>query len=129
MDMRHAAMEIAMPGGCPPLLPRSKKGPAMIDDPPLITLRRSSRRPSPDQIAALTGVPTGFAVDALGGRGAMAAVIKPAVPEQSVFCGVALTCDCGPADNLAVFAALPWLQPGDVIVAVTGAFLEAAVTG
>jgi 4-hydroxy-4-methyl-2-oxoglutarate aldolase len=101
----------------------------MIDDPPLITLRRPSRRPSSDQVAALNGVPTGFVVDALGGRGALPAAIKPVVPEQSVFCGVALTCDAGPADNLAVFAALPWLQPGDVIVAVTGGFLETAITG
>ncbi|MDQ0473335.1 RraA family protein [Labrys wisconsinensis] len=101
----------------------------MIEDAPLITLRRPARRPSTAQIAALTGVPTGFAVDALGGRGALAAAIKPVVAEQAVICGVALTCEAGPADNLALFAALPCLQPGDVLVAATDGFREAAVTG
>ncbi|QCI64117.1 RraA family protein [Phreatobacter stygius] len=101
----------------------------MIDDPPLITLRRQVPRPTAAQIAALDGVPTGFIVDALGGRGAMAPEIKPVVPEQAIFCGVAVPCHAGPADNLAVFAAFPLVQPGDVLVAAADGYRETAVVG
>ena len=101
----------------------------MIDDPPLITLRRSVPRPTAAQLAALDGTPTGFIVDALGGRGALGPDIKPVVPEQASFCGVAVPCHVGPADNLAVFAALPLLQPGDVLVAAADGFRETAVVG
>jgi 4-hydroxy-4-methyl-2-oxoglutarate aldolase len=101
----------------------------MIDDPPLITLRRKVPRPTAAQLAALEGVPTGFVVDALGGRGALAPDIKPVVAEQARFCGVAVPCHVGPADNLAVFAALPLLQNGDVVVAAADGYRETAVVG
>jgi len=38
----------------------------MIDDPPLITLRRKVPRPTGAQLAELNGTPTGFIIDALG---------------------------------------------------------------
>ena len=101
----------------------------MIDDPPLITLRRRVPRPTAAQLAALNGTPTGFIIDALGGRGAVAPDIKPIITEQASFCGVAVTCHAGPADNLAVFAALPLLQQGDVIVAAADGYRETAVVG
>jgi 4-hydroxy-4-methyl-2-oxoglutarate aldolase len=101
----------------------------MIEDAPLITLRRPKRRPTPVQLAALRGVPTGFVVDALGGRGAVGAEIKPAIGHQAVFCGVALPCHAGPADNLAVFAALDVAQAGDVLVAAADRYRGTAVTG
>ena len=86
----------------------------MIEDAPKIRIAKELRRPRPEQMAALRGVPTGFVVDALGGSGGLDYRIKPVVSEQAAFCGVALTCDAGPADNLAVFAALrlpPFLEP------------------
>ena len=101
----------------------------MIEDPPLITMRRQVPRPTPAQIAALEGTPTGFLVDAMQGRGALAPAIKPVIPEQDVFCGVALPVHVGPADNLAVMVALGIVQPGDVIVAAADGYLETAVTG
>jgi 4-hydroxy-4-methyl-2-oxoglutarate aldolase len=101
----------------------------MIEDPPLITFRRPSRRPTSDELAALEGTPTGFVVDALGGRGALDARIKPVVPAQAMFCGIALPCHAGPSDNLAVFASLQLLQPGDVIVAAADAHLTSSITG
>ena len=101
----------------------------MIDDPPLITLRRKVPRPTGAQLAELNGTPTGFIIDALGGRGAVAPDIKPVITEQASFCGVAVTCHVGPADNLAVFAALPLLQAGDVIVAAADGYRETAVVG
>jgi len=101
----------------------------MIEEPALITLRRRVPRPTPAQIAAFAGVPTGFVADALGGRGAMAAAIKPVVPEQASFCGVALPVHVGPADNLAAMMALSLVQQGDVMVAAADGFMETAVTG
>jgi 4-hydroxy-4-methyl-2-oxoglutarate aldolase len=101
----------------------------MIDDPPLITMRRPRRRPTDAQLQALSDVPTGFLVDAMGGRGALDPRIKAIVPSRSSFCGVALPCFAGPADNLAVFAALQVLKRGDVIVAAADGFLATAVTG
>jgi 4-hydroxy-4-methyl-2-oxoglutarate aldolase len=101
----------------------------MIDDPPLIRLRRKVPRPTAAQLAALKGTPTGFIIDALGGRGAVAPDIKPVIAEQASFCGVAVTCHVGPADNLAVFAALPLLQRGDVVVAAADGYRETAVVG
>jgi 4-hydroxy-4-methyl-2-oxoglutarate aldolase len=67
----------------------------MIDDPPLITLRRKVPRPTGAQLAELNGTPTGFIIDALGGRGAVAPDIKPVITEQASFCGVAVTCPRG----------------------------------
>lgn len=101
----------------------------MIEDAPKIRIAKELRRPRPDQVAALRGVPTGFVVDALGGSGGLDYRIKPVVSEQAAFCGVALTCDAGPADNLAVFAALRLLQPGDVLAAATGGHAGCAVAG
>jgi 4-hydroxy-4-methyl-2-oxoglutarate aldolase len=43
--------------------------------------------------------------------------------------GVAVTCNAGPADNLALLAALESLQAGDVIVCATGSYTGCAVTG
>jgi 4-hydroxy-4-methyl-2-oxoglutarate aldolase len=101
----------------------------MIEDPPLITLARPRRRPDPEALAALNNVPTGFLADALGGRGALGPAVKPTIPGQDRFTGVALPCHAGPADNLAVFAALTVLQPGDVVVAAADGFRGTAVTG
>lgn len=101
----------------------------MIDDAPRIRIADRLRRPHHEQVAALTGVPTGFLVDALYGAGALDYRIKPVVPEQAIFCGPAVTCNAGPADNLAVFAALDSLQKGDIIVAACAGHLGCAVTG
>ena len=101
----------------------------MIKDPPLLTIRRDFPRPSAQDVAAFAGVPTGYAVDAMNGRGALDYRIKPLAPATSVTVGVAITCDCGPADNLALFGALAVAQPGDILVAVTDGFTATAVTG
>ena len=85
--------------------------------------------PRPEQVSALQRTPTGYIVDALGGAGAMDYRIKAVVPEQCVFCGPALTCNAGPADNLAVFGALEQLQPGDVIVAASAEHTGCAIVG
>lgn len=100
----------------------------MIEDPPLLHIRRNFTRPSRAQVEAFYGLQTGFVVDAMNGRGAMNGHIKP-IAGSGAFCGVALPCHAGPADNLAVFGALSIAQPGDVIVCGADSFAETAVTG
>jgi len=104
----------------------------MIEAAPVLTLRRNFPRPSKEAIAALSGVPTGFLVDALGGRGALHHTIKPLGEQYGMptsFCGTVVTCACGPNDNMGVFGALDLVQEGDVIVAATEGFEPAAVIG
>ena len=101
----------------------------MIKDPPLLRIRRKFPRPSKKVLAAFAGVPTGFATDAMNGRGALDYRIKPIVPMKEVMVGVAMTCHCGPGDNLALFGALATAEPGDVLLAATDGFTETSVTG
>jgi 4-hydroxy-4-methyl-2-oxoglutarate aldolase len=101
----------------------------MITDPPLLRIRRKFPRPSNEILAAFAGVPTGFVTDAMNGRGALDYRIKPVVPMKEVMVGIAMTCDCGPADNLALFGAMAIAEPGDVLLAATDGFTETSVTG
>jgi 4-hydroxy-4-methyl-2-oxoglutarate aldolase len=101
----------------------------MITDPPILTIRRNFPRPDAELVSAFAGVPTGHIVDAMSGRGALDYRIKPLTPSSEVTVGVALTCDNGPADNLAVFGALDAAEPGDIIVAATDAFMGTALIG
>ena len=101
----------------------------MIEDPPLLTIKRRFERPEAEIISGFSGVPVSQVVDAMGGRGALHHAIKPLLPSGVILVGVAVTCYCGPADNLAVFGALDAALSGDVIVAATDSFTGAAVTG
>lgn len=100
----------------------------MIDEPPLLTVRRRFDRPSNDKVRAFRGIQTGFVADAMNGRGALDAKIKPIGGPASFF-GVAVPCAAGPADNLAPFAALDVAQTGDVIICATDSFDRTSVCG
>ncbi len=100
----------------------------MIEDAPQLQIL-SIIRPDSKLVDQLRGTPTGFLVDAMGGSGALDFRIKPAVHEQYAFCGVALTCYTGPADNLALVHALKYVMPGDVLMVATDSFTACAVTG
>ncbi|MFN0194420.1 MAG: RraA family protein [Aestuariivirga sp.] len=100
----------------------------MIDESPLLTIARRIERPNTDVIASFGGTPTSFIVDAMGGNGALDFRIK-SIGLVRPFVGVALTCNCGPADNLALCAAVAQCQPGDVLVAATGGYIGASVVG
>jgi len=100
----------------------------MIEEIPTIRVQAFSR-PDPALLAQLLMTPTGFLVDAMGGVGALDFKLAPAIAEQFAFCGVALTCHAGPADNLALIQALAELQPGDVLVAAADGFTGCAITG
>jgi 4-hydroxy-4-methyl-2-oxoglutarate aldolase len=100
----------------------------VIEDPPLLTVRRKFPRPTAAQLAAFAKTPTGFVVDAMNGRGALDHRIKPIGPQNS-FCGSALTCDPGPGDVLAVCGVLDEAKPGDVVMCATDGFTATSVTG
>lgn len=101
----------------------------MIEQPPLVRLRRGYPRPTPEQVAAFAGAQTGNVADALGGRAALGPEIGPVLPEAASFCGVALTTDAGPRDVMGVFMALELAQPGDVLVISADGYRETAVLG
>jgi 4-hydroxy-4-methyl-2-oxoglutarate aldolase len=107
---------------------RSPKARVMIEEPPLLTIASGHRRLTESDLARFRDAPTSFVADAMDGRGALDHRIKPIGPVRP-FIGVALTCDCGPADILALAAAIAECRPGDVIVAATDSFRATAVVG
>ena len=101
----------------------------MIKDPPLLRIRRGFKRPTAKMLAGFAGVPTGYLVDAMGGRGCIDYRIKPLAQSDKVMVGTAVTCHAGPADNLALFGALHAAKKGDILVAATDSFTATAITG
>ena len=101
----------------------------MLEDPPVLTVKRPIRRPTESQIMAFRGAMTGNVADCMGGRGAMSHFIKPLNDEFAIVCGPALTCFAYPADNLGVMGALHLAAPGDIIVCATDAYNSTAVVG
>ena len=104
----------------------------MIKDPPLLTIRRTVPRLDAAQLEAFADCITGWLCDARSGRGAMDQAIKPLAPEvagMGRFVGTALTCWCGPNDNLAAMAAVALAAPGDVIVVATEGFTGSGMIG
>jgi 4-hydroxy-4-methyl-2-oxoglutarate aldolase len=92
----------------------------MIEEPPRLTINTTRKRPSAAQIAAFQGVPTGFVVDAMQGKGALDGRVAPLGFGRDIACvaaGPALTADNRPSDILGTLAALNYLQPGDMLVA------------
>ncbi|MFA0813553.1 RraA family protein [Microbulbifer epialgicus] len=101
----------------------------MIEDSPTLTLQRNFTRPTKTELSRLCNTPTEFIVDCMDGRGSLHHAIKPLLPMKSSIVGVAVTCDCGPADNLGVLGALDIAQSGDIVVASTGSYMCTAVIG
>jgi 4-hydroxy-4-methyl-2-oxoglutarate aldolase len=104
----------------------------VLKDPPLLRIRRTFERPAPEIVDAFRDVPAGFLVDAQNGRGALDRAIKPMFPLHPGMdrcCGPAITCSCGPDDNMALAAAVTLAQAGDVIVCSTEGFEHGAVCG
>jgi len=99
----------------------------MIEEPPPLVFAPEAERPPAELVERFRDVPTSFIVDAMGGTGALDWRIKPLVGRS--LAGVALTCDCGPVDNLAFMAALANCRPGDVLIVATGSYTGTAVTG
>ena len=104
----------------------------MIEEPPRLKINATRKRPSAAQIEAFQGVPTGFVVDAMHGKGAMSGTIAPIGFGRDIDCvaaGPALTADNRPSDIMGTLAALNFLQEGDVMVAGFGGFQGCASAG
>ena len=101
----------------------------MIEDPPLLKIRRNFPRPDSKHVKTLQNVSTGFLADCMHGRGALDHHIKPLDLTNCRMTGTVITCQCGPDDNLGLFAALHFAQPGDILVAGTNGFTQSAVSG
>ena len=101
----------------------------MIEEPKALRITRHLRRPTEDQIAGLQGFPTGFVLDAMMGAGAMDARIGPCPDLDRTICGPALVAGNRPGDLLATFAAIRFVQPGDVVVAGFDGFQGCAAAG
>lgn len=104
----------------------------MIVEPPRLTIRRRQAPPAAELLEPFLAAPTGWLIDAMAGRGAMDAAIKPLAAEVTGmrrFVGVALTCWCGPNDNLALLAAVAMAEPGEVIVAASEGFTGSGMAG
>ncbi len=104
----------------------------MLENPPLLTIRRPVRRPSQAQIEAFRGIPASFVADAMGGTGTLDTAISPPglgrdIPAHAV--GPALTAENWAGDLLATVAALRVLQPGDMLMAGAGGFRGCAAAG
>ena len=101
----------------------------MIEDPPLLQIRRNFQRPDGALLERFANVITEHLVDAMDGRGALDHRVKAIDTNRATFVGSAVTCLCSPGDNLAIVAALAILKPNDVIVAATDAHATLAVVG
>lgn len=101
----------------------------MLEEPPLLVVKRSFERADPERLAKLKGAPTGNLVDCMDGRGALTHEIKPVDDERAFFVGSALPVETGPSDNLAIVAALTVAKPNDVIIAASDGFAGTAVVG
>lgn len=101
----------------------------MLDEAPLLTVRRTIPRPPPDLVRSFVGLQTAAISDAMGCAGGMDYRIGPLPGLPESFVGVAVTCDCGPGDNLAAAAASTLVETGDVLVAATGGFTGTGVVG
>jgi len=103
----------------------------MIEEPPLLTIKRPSRRPTGAQIAAFRGMPAAVVTDAMEGAGTLAAAIGPLDPAslEVPVVGPALTAGCGPGDILALQGAMALMTSGDVLVAGFDGWQGCAVMG
>ena len=103
----------------------------MIEEPPLLTIRRPDRRPSEAEIAAFQGVPTGFVADAMFGTGALLGV-RPFAEGRDAPCvaaGPALTVENMPGGILALVASTPFIRKGDVVVNAFAGYQGVAAAG
>lgn len=101
----------------------------MLKDPPLLRVKRTFARPDLKLVDKLLGAQSGHLTDAMLGRGALDAAIKPLDPKNASFAGIAFPVESFADDNLAILAALAFVKPGDVIVVAADGFGRTAVVG
>ena len=102
----------------------------MIEEPPLLRIRPSFPRPTPEQVAAFQGVATGLVCDAMLGRGVLDHRIKPLPANlDTIVAGPVLPVECGPGDILALLASFKFIQAGDIVMSATDAYEGCAAAG
>lgn len=101
----------------------------MVNEPKLLTIKRHFERPKAIDVAFFGECTTCWIGDALGGRGAMDSGIKPIVAGPQRLSGTAITVQAVANSNAAIFAAIEFAKPGDIIVASVEGFSNAAVVG
>lgn len=104
----------------------------MIEEPPILTLKKSFPRPGAAQIEAFRGLPTGFVCDAMHGQGALDSSVAPIGFGRDIECtavGPALVAENGPAEILATMGALYMLEPGDIVVSATHGHRNCSASG
>lgn len=100
----------------------------MIGKPIALAITREPARPPQSLVEQFAGAQTSFVADAMQGWNCLHYAIKAQTTEQR-FCGVAITADNGPRDNLAAMAMLDYITAGDVLVIATGQDESGAVVG
>jgi 4-hydroxy-4-methyl-2-oxoglutarate aldolase len=103
----------------------------MLEQPPLLTIRRGFERPPAAVLEGFAGAETAQVSDALGGGGALDYRIRSVtdIPLEGTIVGSALTCEAGPADVLAALAALDVATPGDILLIACGGWTGTATIG
>lgn len=104
----------------------------MLEEPPVLKINVNRNRPTAEQIAAFQGVPTGFVADSMDGLGSLDPAIAPLGGGRDlpfVAAGPALTVYNGPADVLATFASLKFIQAGDIVVSCVEGYQGCATVG
>ena len=100
----------------------------MLEDPPLLRIKRPSRRPNATQIAAFQGIPSAVVSDCLYGQGALDLSIKPLSTDMQA-AGPALTVDCRPGDLLPLLGALNFISGGDIVTSAFQGYQGCAQAG
>ena len=100
----------------------------MLDEPKPLRIKRPSNRPTTEQIAAFQNAPSSVVADAMINDGVFQPGIRALKGEMHV-AGPALSVGCGPADILALKAALSFVEAGDVVVSTSNGFTGAATMG
>lgn len=103
----------------------------MLEEPPILRIRRDFPRPTAAQIEAFRGVPTGFVCDAMNGAGSLDTAIAPigAATTSGPVVGTAIVADNGPAEILATMAALSLVQEGDILLSAVHGYQGTSACG
>lgn len=103
----------------------------MLEEPPILRIRRDFPRPTATQIEAFRGVPTGFVCDAMNGAGSLDTAIAPigAATISGPVVGTAVVADNGPAEILATMAALSLVQEGDILLSAVHGYQGTSACG
>ena len=91
-------------------------------------INRKTQRPSDALLKQFQGLPSALLHEAMGKRGALDHDVKPVFPGATL-AGSAMTIQGYPGDNLMLHLGISLAEPGDVLVATVGGYIEAGLWG